>query len=229
MEWHGVCNSDQCYWQKSNHYEVHRSWKENAVRECKVLCQKFRTQTVIASSPNGWLNTELTLQWIGAFSFKQRLLALDSYKCHIEGTAKKLLATKKIDTAIVPGGCTKYAQVPDVSWHQIFKAKCTERYDHRLATEGINNGTEADNLKSPPQIKWILDAWVAFPSEMIKKLFIHCSSDWRITWRPYSLLQRMTTVLSMSWSVEFATYDSARWRKPFYQSCQLTRTLVFCK
>ena len=98
-----------------------------AVRECKVLCQKFRTQTVIVNSPNGSLNTKLTLQWIGAFPFKQRLLELDSYKCHIEGTAKKLLATKKIDTAIAPGGRTKYVQVPDVSWHKIFKTKCTEK------------------------------------------------------------------------------------------------------
>ena len=47
---------------------------KGAVRECKVLCQEFRSQAVIASSPNGWMNTELTHQWvdnvIGAFSIK---------------------------------------------------------------------------------------------------------------------------------------------------------------
>ena len=52
---------------------------KGALRECKIFYQEFRTQTVIASSPNGWVNTELTLQWveifIGAFSFKRRLLA----------------------------------------------------------------------------------------------------------------------------------------------------------
>ena len=81
---------------------------KGAVRECKVLCQKSRTQAVIVSSPNGWMNTELTLQWVknivGTFSFKQRLLVLDSYECQIEGTIKKILATKKTDTAVVPGG-----------------------------------------------------------------------------------------------------------------------------
>ena len=35
---------------------------ESVVREYKVLCQELRTQAVIASSPNGWMNTELTLQ-----------------------------------------------------------------------------------------------------------------------------------------------------------------------
>ena len=60
------------------------------VRECKVLHQDFQTQAVIASYPNGWMNTELILQWfkkvIEAFSFKQRLLAWDLYECHTEDT-----------------------------------------------------------------------------------------------------------------------------------------------
>ena len=34
---------------------------KGAVREYKVWCQEFRTQAVIASSPNGWMTTELTL------------------------------------------------------------------------------------------------------------------------------------------------------------------------
>ena len=36
---------------------------------------------------------------------------------------------------------------------------------------------EAGNLKAPPQKeirKWILDAWAARPSKMIKESFIHC-------------------------------------------------------
>ena len=60
------------------------------VRECNVLHQDFQTQAVIASYPNGWINTELILQWvkkvIEAFSFKQRLLPWDLYECHTEGT-----------------------------------------------------------------------------------------------------------------------------------------------
>ena len=45
-----------------------------------------------------------------------------------------------------------------------------------MATEGINNETEAGNLKAPPRkeiVKWILNAWAALPSEMIKESFIH--------------------------------------------------------
>ena len=80
------------------------------------MYQEYQTQAFIASSPNGWMNTELTLQWvenvIRAFSFKQKLLAWDFKECNIEDTAKMLLATKKIDTVTVPGGYAKYLQVP---------------------------------------------------------------------------------------------------------------------
>ena len=138
---------------------------KGAVRETKILSLEFKGQAVIASSPNGWMDTDLTHVWVdnvlGAFSFHRRLLAWDSYECHIEGTVKKSLNTKKIDIVIIPVGCTKYIQAPDVSWNKTFKAHCTERYDDWLAAEGIDKETEAGNLKAPPRrsiIKWILDA-----------------------------------------------------------------------
>ena len=155
---------------------------KGAVRECKILCQEFRSQAVVASSPNGWMNTELTHQGvdnvIGAFSFKRRLLSWDSYECHIEDTVKKSSVANRVDTVIVPGGCTKYIQAPDVAWNKTFRANCTEKYDDWLATEGTNNETGAGNLIAPPRkeiVTWILDAWAAPPSEMIKESFIHCA------------------------------------------------------
>lgn len=154
---------------------------KGAVRETKVLSEEFKSKAVIASSPNAWMNTELTHVWVdkvlGTFSFQRRLLAWDSYECHIEDTVKKSLTAKKIDVVIVPGGCTKYIQAPDVSWNKTFKAECTERYDDWLAEEGINNETVEGNLKAPPRravVKWILDAWSALPSNMIKDSFMHC-------------------------------------------------------
>ena len=152
-----------------------------AVMETKVLSQEFKGQAVIASSPNGWMDTDLTHVWVdnvlGAFSFHRRLLAWDFYECHIEDTVKKSLNTKKIDVVIVPGGCPKYIQAPDVSWNKTFKAHYTEKYDDWLAAEGIHKETEAGNLKAPPRrsiVKWILDASSALSSEMIKNSFMHC-------------------------------------------------------
>ena len=56
-------------------------------------------------------------------------------------TIKKSLNTKKIDVVIVPGECTKYIQVPDVSWNKTLKVHCTERYDDWLTAEGIHKET----------------------------------------------------------------------------------------
>ena len=43
--------------------------------------------------------------------------------------SKESLNMKNIDVAVIPGGCTKYIQVPDVSWNKTFKAECMERHD----------------------------------------------------------------------------------------------------
>ena len=103
------------------------------------MSQEFKSQAVITSSPNGWMDTDLTHVWVdnvlGTFLFHRRLLAWDSYECHIEDTVKMSLNTKKIDVVIVPGGCTKYIQAPDVSWNKTFKAHFTERYDDLLWKE----------------------------------------------------------------------------------------------
>ena len=44
---------------------------KGAVRETKVLSQEFKGQAVIASSPSGWMDTDLTHVWfdnvLGAF------------------------------------------------------------------------------------------------------------------------------------------------------------------
>ena len=138
------------------------------------MYQEYRTQAFIASSPNGWMNTEVTLQWvenvIRAFSFKQKLLAWDFKECNIEDTAKMLLATKKIDTVTVPGGYAKYLQVPDVSWNENFKANCTEKYDDWLATDGINNEMKGGNVKAP--------AW----KEIIKSILSSLRNDQRVVY-----------------------------------------------
>ena len=128
------------------------------------------------------MNTPLTLEWVqkvlGSFSFNQRLLAWDSYECHMEQTFSKDLKTKKIESLIIPGGCTKYLQAPDVSWSKAFKAKAAEEYDEWLSTVGINRVTDAGNLKSPERraiVQWILKAWDELTPETIVKSFKACA------------------------------------------------------
>ena len=151
-------------------------------REVTRLREEFKQQAVIATSENGWMDSTLTHEWVesvlGKFSFGRRLLAWDSYQCHIANDLKTLLNTYKVDQVIVPGGCTKHIQAPDVSWNKPFKAHCTEKYDEWMSTTGINRLTKAGNLKAPDRrdiIVWILAAWSLITPDMIKKSMKSCA------------------------------------------------------
>ena len=73
------------------------------------------------------MDEHLTLCWcneiLGQFSFCKRLLAWDSYEAHLTDDVKKSLTNSKIESVIIPGGCTKYIQAPDVAWNKSFKGK----------------------------------------------------------------------------------------------------------
>ena len=88
---------------------------------------------VIRTSANGWMNESLTEEWIqyvvGRLSFAPRLLVWDTYKCHMTNGVKEALRQASVDAALVPGGCTKYIQAPDVSWNKPFKNLCQIAFD----------------------------------------------------------------------------------------------------
>ena len=127
---------------------------KQAKREVAPLHQKFKSQAYIAGSVNAWMTKELTNEWVnhilGSFAFGRRQLAWDSYECHMEDSVVQSMRSKKIDVVIVPGGCTRYIQAPDVLWNKPFKAACTEEYDNWMGEVGIHSETAAGNLKAPP-------------------------------------------------------------------------------
>ena len=92
-----------------------------AKKETKQLNEEFKNKCSIVSPVNGWMNEDLTRDWVrgvsGKFSFTRRMLAWDSFKCHITDSIKQELAHAKIDPVIVLGDCTKYIQ--PLTWHGI--------------------------------------------------------------------------------------------------------------
>ena len=150
-------------------------------REVKKLNEELRSKCVIASSGNAWMNEGLTLIWadkvLGKFSFGRRLLAWDSFSCHIMDSVKDNVKENNTDMVVVPSGCTKYIQAPDVCWNAPFKELVTERYDEWMA-EGSQENTAQGNLKAPPRskiIEWILQAWKNVRIDVIKSSFKSCA------------------------------------------------------
>ena len=92
-------------------------------------------------------------------------------------SVKEALNSVKVHTAIIPGGCTKHIQAPDVSWNKPFKGFITEKYDQWLA-DGLHEFTEAGNIKAAPRrmiVQWILDSWSQISKDIIQKSFKACA------------------------------------------------------
>ena len=92
-------------------------------------------------------------------------------------SVKEAVKTSNSDLVIVPGGCTKYIQAPDVCWNKPFKEFIGTKYDHWMA-EGVHQHTEAGNMKPPPRkkiVQWILESWAALSKEVIVESFKSCA------------------------------------------------------
>ena len=123
----------------------------------------------------GRMKTSLVI--LGKFSFTRRMLAWDSFKCHITDSIKQKLVHVKIDPIIVPSGCTKYIQDPDLAWNKPFKAKVTEKDDAWMA-DGAHSFTASGNMRGPPHceiVNLVLVAWETLDRELIIRSFRSCA------------------------------------------------------
>ena len=137
---------------------------------------------LVTFSSNGWMNDSLTADYlqkiIGRLSFSKRLLLWDAYKCHTSEATKAELGRLKLDTAVVPGGCTKFIQAADVAWNACFKSHMRGYYDIWLAEPAVHEYTRGGNLKPPSRsllCQWVKSAWEAVPAETVKKSFLSCA------------------------------------------------------
>jgi hypothetical protein len=85
------------------------------VRIDKKVAAEFKNKLNLAWMGKVWMNDEITDDYLqrtfGPGFFGTRLLVWDSFRCHISKETKKKLKQIRIDTAVVPGGCTKFIQV----------------------------------------------------------------------------------------------------------------------
>ena len=74
-------------------------------RECAALNEQFRDKCIIKSNVNGWMNEQLTEEWIdsvvGRFAFGRRLLSWDSFRCHISDSVRDKLWLQEVVQSIL--------------------------------------------------------------------------------------------------------------------------------
>ena len=103
-------------------------------RPNKEIVTKFKNTLHLCWAGGFFFNNNLTYEFlqkiVSSSMFGKRLLAWDSYRCHIRDATKKQLKKVLIDIAVIPGGCTKFIQAPDVYWNAPFKVKVRQFYEN---------------------------------------------------------------------------------------------------
>ena len=128
------------------------------------------------------MNDELTIDYlhsvIGQLAFRQRLLVWDAYRCHTSEAVRAECSRLHLHTSIVPGGCTKFIQGPDVVWNACFKAHMHSSYDTWLSEPSLHEFTKGGNMKPPQRsllCDWVRNSWECISREMIKESFMSCA------------------------------------------------------
>lgn len=80
---------------EKSHLTVVLAGKADSTELKAYIVFKRAIHEVKATSVNGWMNDALTAEWlksvVGKFNFTPRLLAWDSYHCHISAATKEEL------------------------------------------------------------------------------------------------------------------------------------------
>uniref|UniRef100_A0A0K0DZW9 HTH CENPB-type domain-containing protein n=1 Tax=Strongyloides stercoralis TaxID=6248 RepID=A0A0K0DZW9_STRER len=150
------------------------------VRSDKLIEDKFRGKLQLCWAGqtffNDATNSEYLQRILGPSLFGKRMLAWDSYRCHISENTKKKLKELQIDSVVIPGGCTKFIQAADIYWNAPFKAKIRQFYEDWIV-HGEKSYTKSENMKRPSMniyLQWIVDAWEELSRELIIKSFKGC-------------------------------------------------------
>lgn len=89
---------------------------------------------------------------------------------------RKTTTAQKDPAYIVPGGCTKYIQTPDVMWNKPFKGEIQEFCNDWLAS-GKHKYTNTNKKPVPRRliVDWVIKSWQAIPAETVAHSMKACS------------------------------------------------------
>ena len=107
---------------------------------------------------------------------KNCCLVVDLFSAHRDERVLSLLRGSGVDVIYVPGGCTGILQVMDVVVNSHFKRHIKNGYQSWRAVQ-IQGGEVFAKPSRPLLIKWVMDAWDAFPvatlQQGMEKYIVH--------------------------------------------------------
>ena len=138
------------------------------------------SDVVIQYNTKSWMDDCLTEEYlkrvVGEFSFTKRLMVWDAFRCHISQTTQSVLRRLRIQTAVIPGGCTGLIQPADVSWNRSQKSRIQNKYD-QWQNIGEHSFTKNGNMRPPSfyqLVDWVRESWNAIPNSQISDSMKQC-------------------------------------------------------
>lgn len=108
-----------------------------------------------------WLHQEILDNLQG-----KQLLVVDLFAAHRDEHCLSYLRNVGADIAFVPAGCTSVVQVMDLVANKMFKNKVSQEYQ-KWRAEQIMNEQEWVPPRREQVVKWVEDAWLAIPEELL--------------------------------------------------------------
>ena len=149
-------------------------------RVVKEVEAKFKGKLVLKWPGKTWMDDSLTEAYlhdvIGPQLFEPKLLIWDAFRCHTSVKTKGVLRSLRVQTAVIPGGCTKFIQPADVSWNRLFRQMIQCFHDDWLSSDDLPT-TVGGNLRAPSldvYLQWVVDAWSSISTDIIVKSFRTC-------------------------------------------------------
>lgn len=142
-------------------------------REVQRLDAVRPRKVFLSSSASGWMDQAATSDYlrriIPHLAFGRQMIVWDSFRCHVSEATKTILRSRKILNVIIPGGCTRYVQVADVSLNKPVKERIRQRY-HRWMASDDHTFTAQGNMRAPSKeqlVQWVVEAWEEIPQDLI--------------------------------------------------------------
>ena len=171
-----VCLTVSASGQKLMPYIVFKGGSREAQRLDTVRPRRM----FLSSSASGWFDQDVTLDYlrrvIPHLAFCRQMIVWDSFRCHISEATKTILRSRRILNVIIPGGCTGYVQVADVSLNKPLKESIRQRYHQWMASDD-HTFTAQGNMRAPSKeqlVQWVVESWEEIPRNLILRSMKAC-------------------------------------------------------
>lgn len=123
-----------------------------------------------------WCLTGSSLSGVGALLGFPSVLLLDTFRCHLANSMKKLLPESRTELIVILGGMTSQLQPLNICIKNPFRDWIKHCYQEWRKLGDLEVMTTGRLKRASPAVlcSWIVDAWASIPEELVIRSFKKC-------------------------------------------------------